>query len=216
MTICSRKNCSNIGSHKLDKSRYYCDKHYRFLRMRNSAQQRNKYIPSIKELENLLDALNKMECPICNKQMIWHQKYGYRKDVISLQHNHNGNILFICNLCNIIHGNSKLKDKYFNLKPNEKYCPKCEKILDKKLFHKVYKKQNIFQPYCKLCQNNIRKNKYQAKRIEKRNICAYCNNELSNGSIYYCNRHLEKHRDYSKQRYRRIKNETFSRITHIQ
>ena len=151
MKICSKKGCDKKGIHKRALRTIYCDKCYRFNCMLKIAKQYNKYVPSLTEIEVLFGKLHNMQCPICNKQMSWHSKYGKMSNVISLQHNYSGNILLICQGCNSGHGNSMLKDEYFNLNNNERFCPDCRKILNKNSFYKS--SRNEYAGICKVCDN---------------------------------------------------------------
>ncbi len=160
MKTCSKKGCDNEGIHIRSLRTIYCDKCYRFNCMIKIAKQYNKYVPSLIEIEALFGRLHNMQCPICDKQMIWHSKYGKMSNVISLQHNYNGDILLICHGCNSGHGSSTLKDEYFNLNNDERFCPDCRKILNKDSFHKS--SRNKYEGICKVC-GNIRRSIQRAK-----------------------------------------------------
>ncbi len=196
MKICAKKGCNEIGQYRCGKYSLYCVKHYRFCHMRSKAKRYKKFCPTWDTLEKLIPY--NMICPTCDKDMIWHTSLGVRKDVISLQHNHNGNIILICHSCNVSHGNSKLGDNYFNIPKNHKYCPKCDKILNKIKFHKNKYIKNNLNGICKDCDNK----KNQKKRNDRKNnnLCSDCKNILSIHSIYYCEKHLIQRRESSKKR----------------
>ncbi len=150
--ICSRKDCNKIGEYRCDKYYFYCPKHYRFRQMRDKARQKNKFIPTVDECEILLLVwCHDFKCSICNIKLKWHSDINGIKNVVSLQHNNNGTVMFICYSCNAAHGNSKLGDKYFDLKDNEKYCPKCNKILNKNEFSKSIATKDKLNGICKEC-----------------------------------------------------------------
>ena len=130
MKICSRKQCSKLSQISHGKGRQYCLKCYRFRRMKDGAKKGNKYQPSWEELEYLFHhTIKNMQCPTCEKKMIWHGSLGTRKDVISLQHNKSGTLMLICCSCNSAHGHSHLNDRYFDIPNNCKYCAQCKKLL---------------------------------------------------------------------------------------
>ncbi len=153
MQICSRRQCGDKGLFKVAQYKnnqyLYCPKHYRLHKMKNTASHDKKYDPEYKELEKLIP--NEMKCPNCNKKMIWHTGFGKLNDVITLQHNDNGTIILICMECNNGHGHSQLGDKYFNLKRNEKYCPRCKKILYKQMFYNNKARYDNLSSVCKKC-----------------------------------------------------------------
>lgn len=150
--ICGKKGCSDVAVYKTSSGGFYCPKHSRFITMRSKSQQTNKYQPTFEALEKLLIQCGpEMRCPNCNKKMIWRTKLGKRRNVVSLQHNNDGTIQFLCHACNVGHGNSQLGDRYFDLKQNEKYCSSCKRILTKNQFYKdVYSVDKICY-ICKKC-----------------------------------------------------------------
>jgi hypothetical protein len=163
MKICSKKNCYVVGEHARNgqKSSFYCNKHYRFIRMQAKAKEKNKYIPTDDELEILLFLCGKEKvCFSCNKKMQWHSKYKGLRHVISLQHNHNGTISFICHGCNGGHSRSHLGDQYFYIDKNKKYCPSCKKVLSRSKFNKSTYRYDGLRHECRQCQkirNDIRR-----------------------------------------------------------
>lgn len=133
---CGRKGCNELGLHK-DGGSHYCPKHYRFKRMRQVAKQDGKVVPSWEQCEEmLLLCLNEHGelglCPCCLQQMQW--KAGDDKKTgrtISLQHNLDGTMCFICHSCNTGHGHSSLGDDWFetqNVSDGHKFCPYCKEI----------------------------------------------------------------------------------------
>ena len=172
MKICSKIGCKNLGivrikTYNRPNNLFYCNKHYRFQCMRHGAQQKGKSIPLYTELENLMP--DNMICSICDQKMIWHSKYGDKNSVISLQHNNNGTIILICMACNNGHGHSKLKDKYFDIKKNNKFCPDCDLELNIKQFSIHHSRINNIQGICKNC-NKKRQKLYYEKQKDNKNI----------------------------------------------
>lgn len=181
MKICSRRECKKIADIQCS-DRQYCYKHYRFGKMKSSAQYNNKYIPLETELENLIPS--KLICSACNKKMIWHSKLGKLKDVISLQHNHDGSIMLICQGCNSAHGHSNLGDEYFNIPNNEKYCADCKRILMLDKFGNNSIRKDGLYSICKKCNYN-RTKKHRIKNKKRRVTSNY----------YGISKHIRKHKD---------------------
>lgn len=78
---------------------WLCEKHYRFLQ-------------------------KDMLCPSCKRKMNWRQRDG-KATVITLQHNRDGTVQYLCLSCNSRHA-SREGDSFYNENPNtEKRCPKC-------------------------------------------------------------------------------------------
>jgi hypothetical protein len=167
--ICGRKGCNEHGSNKANGNgtTCYCEKHYRFLRMRDTAQQDGKVVPTWEHLdEMLLECLNEHGelggCPSCGQQMQW--KAGADKKIgptISLQHNRDGTMRFICHSCNVGHGSSKVGDLYFDIGYDEKYCPDCDTVKPLDQFNKNRSNGGGVQSRCRECQSN-RSRKYHA------------------------------------------------------
>lgn len=136
---------------------HLCSKHYRMLHMRSSARKRYKTAPSYEELELLTDNLGPaLLCPSCGRGMNWLKGDG-ASSVITLQHNHDGTIQFLCHSCNVRHMRYE-NDSFYNLPEDHKKCPRCERILNLNEFHnsgtnsKSYKKR---AGYCKRCMSEL-------------------------------------------------------------
>lgn len=156
MKTCSRRKCSKLSQISHGKGCQYCFKCYRFRRMRDGAKKGNKYQPSWEELEYLFyNTIKDMQCPICEKKMIWHGLLGTRKNVISLQHNNDDTIQFLCQPCNAGHGSSQLGDKYFDIPKNHKYCSVCKNILSINKFNKDRNSKDKHDHICKQCKSKI-------------------------------------------------------------
>ncbi len=155
---CSRRGCQ-LPSQIQIPGRQYCYRHYRFREMRHNAGKYRKYIPSWQMLDNMLP--DGLICCACKKRMIWHTSLGQLKDVITLQHNHDGSILLVCQACNSGHSCSQLGDAYFNVPSNEKYCPGCKKLLHRSSFHMNRSKAVGLSNQCKKC----RREEHKAKKV---------------------------------------------------
>lgn len=189
MRICSKKGCKKIGIIIYLPTAIYCFQCSRFKSMRHAAQTKNKYQPSWEELEKILP--KNMICPTCSKQMIWHSSLGTKGDVVSLQHNYDGSIMLICHSCNAGHGQSHLKDKYFDIPVGYNYCSQCKYILKKAEFNKCMQNKNNLLGCCKKCANISLKNLHK-KRLES-NQCTKCGkNNLSKNK--WCQSCLKKDR----------------------
>lgn len=154
---CLCKNILNKNQFPKYKKITYCYKCNALKNMRSHALQDNKYIPTLKELNELIPY--DMMCPTCHKFMVWHKQLGKYNDVISLQHNLDGKIMLICMACNNGHGHSTMGDKYFNISLIHKYCPYCKKILSKFLFYKNKSQKDKLDCYCKKCSKQYKKRK---------------------------------------------------------
>ncbi len=160
--VCSRKDCEDLARHYLKETASYCPKHYRFKEMKHNSKRYKKDVPTWDECEILLFVwCLSFKCPVCNVQLKWNKGNGGIKNVVSIQHNNNGTIMFICHSCNSGHGSSKLGDEYLTIPLNKKYCPRCNLILDKNNFGKNLNKRNKLRVYCRECravQHQERKN----------------------------------------------------------
>lgn len=81
----------------------YCTKHMRILRMRLTARDRGLSVPTIAELEALVEASNGLRCGCCDVQMVWTRREDSRR-VCTLQHNADGTHSLWCIICNIRDG----------------------------------------------------------------------------------------------------------------
>ena len=172
--VCGRNGCNEHGINKANGNgtTLYCEKHYRFLQMRDVAQRRGKVVPTWEHLdEMLLECLNEHgelgACPCCGRQMQWRagadKKTG---STISLQHNLDGTMCFICHSCNVGHGNSKLGDRYLYLEYDEKYCPRCDTVKSLDQFNKDRSKIRGARSKCRECQNKQTRKYREAKKQE--------------------------------------------------
>jgi hypothetical protein len=168
--ICGRKDCNEHGINKADGrgTTWYCGKHYRFRLMRSTARQHSKVIPAWEHLdEMLLPCLNEHGelggCPCCGRQMQWKSGADKKRGAtISLQHNLDGTMCFVCHSCNTGHGNSRLGDRFLEPTPvGFKHCADCDTVKSLDQFHKNSSKGGGVHSSCRECQNN-RSRKYHA------------------------------------------------------
>ncbi len=196
MKICSKINCCEIGQIVRHNNKYeysYCYKHYRIMRMRDGAKQKNKYMPSFKEIEDLIP--KDMRCVSCNKNMVWHKRLGCLADVMSLQHNHDNSIVLICQGCNAGHSNSQLGDKYFDIPIGYKYCPSCKFILKIKKFYSCKTWSDNLSIVCKKCDKRKRSQRKRNQRARK-NI-----NKIKQKSQYHGISPLKNNKKYRARIY---------------
>ncbi len=161
--VCMKRGCDNIGCHKMS-SGFYCDKHHRFFYMAQAARKSKKDIPTFNELEILLFFHAKdMICKSCGIMMKWHSQYdnNRRSKVVSLQHNNIGTMSLICQGCNAAHGQSSLKDQYFNIIEGHKYCKPCKRILPFSRFHNSSAARDGHKTYCKSCRSQKYKDQHK-------------------------------------------------------
>lgn len=176
---CSRKGCDDIGHIKAGTGTWYCNKHYRFLKMREKAKRTDKVVPSWEQCEEMLiPCLNERGelglCPCCKRQMQW--KCGADKKrgtTVSLQHNHDGSMCFICTSCNTGHGSSKLGDAYLDLPDDKKLCADCEEIKPRDQFHNNQAKRGGVHNICKDCKNKRDAARYAAIKADPEKRKAY-------------------------------------------
>jgi hypothetical protein len=171
---CSRNGCNEHGINKTNGhgSTWYCEKHYRFRQMRSDARRRGKVVPSWEQLdERLLECLDEHgrlgKCPSCGRQMQW--KSGADKKIgptISLQHNLDGTMCFICHSCNVGHGKSKLGDLYLALEDEEKYCPRCDTVKSLEQFRKNRSRRTGTSGNCRECDTDRARKYREAKKQE--------------------------------------------------
>ena len=105
------------------------------------------------------------KCPSCGQQMRWKAGADNRRgSTISLQHNLDGTMCFICHSCNAGHGVSKLGDLYLEPTPvGFKRCPDCDTVKPLGQFHKDRSKTLGTRSNCGECQNKQTR-KYRAAK----------------------------------------------------
>ena len=143
---------------------HLCKKHYRFQQMRVDAKRQGKLVPEYDDLNRYLSMCD-MTCSCCNREMNWTAIEG-QSTVITLQHNNDGTMNFLCRSCNTLHG--KIGDVIYKVGDNEKYCSSCDFIKDLEDFYKDKHKVNGYKSYCKKCSNRKLK-KYRNQNRDKYN-----------------------------------------------
>jgi hypothetical protein len=159
------KPCNKCGVKVLKRNRYgwVCDKHGRFIQMRFSSRYRNKKVPTFEELEELSKSLN---CPKCQKEMVWRSPKGLNPDLVTIQHDRSGKVKLLCHGCNSKH--SHLSDKvFYHLKLTEKYCNRCEKVKLKSEFWPARNTTDKCQTYCIPCMKKINSEYSKNVRYQK-------------------------------------------------
>lgn len=146
------KKCSRCDNGIILNSGAYslCEKHLVFFHMRKNASKTRKYTPSYEELDLLLEKQG-VVCYLCKTEMAWRSNNN-RKVGISLQHDNNGEIRFLCNSCNVRHGRGGLGDKIYELGMAVKICTFCKIIKPRSDF---YRRRKWLQPQCKKCRSII-------------------------------------------------------------
>lgn len=142
-----------------------CVIHYRLAQMIATAKQYHKSMPEYEYLEFLLLSMNdNMICLACGCKMNWLEKDGV-KTVVTLQHDHNGEIRLICKSCNARHAYYK-NDSFYDLPRFSKRCPGCKQILPVRDFHKHNTDSTWegYAPYCKECQGKKWREWYRLNR----------------------------------------------------
>ena len=134
---------------------WLCKIHYRFSSMRANAKRHGKVVPSVELLDSFLTP-DYAICKGCNRKMNWLDKDG-KSTVITLQHDRNGTMRFLCRACNTRHAN-RPGDSFYDDPKNKKLCPDCNQ----------WKEFNAFsidrhfrwmdrKTYCKECSNDRHK-----------------------------------------------------------
>lgn len=118
--------------------------------MRINAKRHNKSVPSYKELESMIQS-NGMKCFNCDKELNWLRKEDSKK-VITLQHDDNGDLKFLCIGCNTTHAKSS-RDLMYSINNDEKFCKSCNSIKSKKEFYKDNSRPCGLKSSCKQCSN---------------------------------------------------------------
>lgn len=128
---------------------YLCKKHYRFQQMRSDAKRQGKLVPEYDDLNRYLNMCD-MICPCCDREMNWSANNG-QSTVITLQHNNDGSMNFLCRACNTHHG--KIGDVIYDVGENEKYCPQCDEIKTEDDFYADNSRPRGLKSSCKECSN---------------------------------------------------------------
>lgn len=127
-----------------------CIMHYRFLSMRNCAQQSGKTIPTYNQLATLVT--DELLCGDCGIRMNWERKDG-TVTVATLQHYRSGEFGLVCQTCNTRH-HFMPGDSFRELSPGQKWCKHCKVIkpfADFVLQNKA-RSENQFAGGCRQCR----------------------------------------------------------------
>ena len=169
-------NCTVCGKEISNKSRTLsmCDKHHKLYCMINTARERNKAVPTMEQLEEMIP--EDLICEVCGKTMLWYlpRTSNRRKDVISLQHWDSGRLSMICYSCNCRHANIGIPEDMF-LKviwDKENWCNKCKQVLPLNRFSP--KKRGI--PYCIECSRVRERQRYKERKLRIKQ-----NDKIDNG-----------------------------------
>lgn len=107
----------------------YCEKHYRFYQMRQDAKHRGKAVPSITELDAMVQAVmvdGVMACSHCRKPMGWRIGIVGRRSVATIQHDDSGAMRLLCGSCNFTH--AWLGDIFYDIPPGHQRCWACRTV----------------------------------------------------------------------------------------
>lgn len=103
---------------------WLCWKHYRFMSMRCRAARDGKLVPSYAELEAMF-ADQGMVCSGCERTMVWSMNDD-KCLVVTLQHNKDGTLTFLCKTCNSRH--ASIGEKAFYEKDQRvRVCRGCRR-----------------------------------------------------------------------------------------
>ena len=140
---------------------WLCKIHYRFQSMRVRAKRDDKAVPSYEMLYSM--ASSSMICPGCNRTMNWLAKEG-RSTVVTLQHDRNGTMRFLCLSCNTRHAFMP-GDSFYHAPKDKKFCPDCREWLDFDSF--ATDKSGRWmdrKTYCRRC-SNVRHKNWRENRV---------------------------------------------------
>jgi hypothetical protein len=122
--------------------------HYRFGQMRANAARHGKTVPSRADLAAIVEK-TKMNCCGCGLKMNWLSRDG-SKTVVSLQHNRDGSISFLCRSCNTRHA-SFVNDDFYHTPKTHHPCGDCRKLLFRSEFYADKSRPLGIKSYCKKC-----------------------------------------------------------------
>jgi len=128
---------------------WLCQKHYRFQQMRANAKRNGKSVPEYETLQSLVDGNVDLICPGCRKPMYWTAEHGLTS-VLSLQHDRDGGVRFLCRSCNTRHAGMP-GDTFYLLPDAHKLCHACSQVLPLEKFYKDVSRFANARSYCKKC-----------------------------------------------------------------
>lgn len=131
------------------------EQRFRFRHMRYQCKRYGKIVPTFEQLWQLRCSLDGDKCPHCQRTMLWKVKRGQPSKIqavaITLQHNRDGTIQFLCQSCNAKH--YFMPDDSFYAVPNgAKWCNLCERVLPLTQFHRDKSLSQGKFSYCKECE----------------------------------------------------------------
>jgi len=146
---CRRKGCKQVKAIGADWG--YCWKHFRLQCMVKTSHHRYKDKVSVSQLETLLSTIEPdLICNGCSRKMIWHKSFGTSSQVISLQHEKDKSLSFLCVGCNSRDRNFTCND-WRSIPADQKWCPLCCKIKSKLCFGLRRRNKDSLHEYCKDC-----------------------------------------------------------------
>jgi len=143
-----RKTCKHCQEPVLDRG--LCKIHHKFFIMRKKAKENDKYVPTIKELETIFLEVD-WKCKHCKKKMVLTMKES-TKMVMTLQHNYDKSLTFLCLSCNTKHSCFDSDKAFYESDPNKKICPLCKDELPLSEYRKCINRPRGIFPYCVDCE----------------------------------------------------------------
>lgn len=164
------KRCDRPPVRRRGRLLWLCEKHARFMQMRTTAKSDKKAVPSIDELEQMLEAIggrDKPVCPTCSRDMVWIAERGAMSCLLTLQHDRSGLMRFLCHRCNTKHA-MDLEDDFYGLPAGHKRCNTCRLVKPVELFWKSPRATTGRRAKCRPCEL-VSLRRYQAFNRERIN-----------------------------------------------
>jgi len=121
--------------------------------MQRTASRRGLQAPPVKSLIRMLwTAMLTPYCG-CGKEMIVSSKLGSMKDTMTLHHDPDGSLYFICQSCN---SSIKQRTVHSFFKDGVKQCNCCGQEKPNNRFYKNKHKPDGISTYCKTCTYNTK------------------------------------------------------------
>jgi len=161
---CSRPGCNERGILP-NGTAAYCPKHMRTKKMMDGCKRHGKDNPGRKWLDRELDKVeaNGMRCPLCGCSVVFKGNRSKVGNVISLQHDNDGNMRLICVTCNVKH--QTMGDSIYKHGPDKRRCNRCKEVLHRSRFGKFRNSERGRErehSYCREC-NKARRRDYWKK-----------------------------------------------------
>lgn len=154
---CSRRGCHNMATRKRSLTTFYCDFHYRMSEMSQTSKARKGDGLTLKAVESLYETIGRPTvCLRCSQAFTWHSTKNGMASLITLQHNNDGTLCFLCHSCNSGHGNTELGDGWLKVNPaTEKYCPTCKRVQSLGFFYRTKgNRRDGRYGWCKECSRS--------------------------------------------------------------